>query len=75
MIECRLKELRVKYNNFVGISQKDLSIKCGIRLQTISDMETNKSKAFGTENLNKLCIFFNCSVADILVFNKKDEEL
>lgn len=64
MIKCKLKDLR--FNN--GISQRDLADKTGIRYPTISEMERGASKAYSIENLNKLCSFFKCTIADILEY-------
>ena len=64
MIKCKLKLKRIEKN----ISQQDLSKVTGIRLQTISDMETGKSKSFGVENINALCDFFQCNIEDIMEY-------
>ena len=63
MIKCNLKTLRFNHNE---LSQEELSKNIKIRKQTISDMETGKSKTYSTENLNKLCNYFKCNISDIL---------
>lgn len=66
MIICNLNILRAKQR----ISQKDLSVATNIRLQTISDMETGKTKSYSAENLNKLCTFFQCEIQDLIIYQK-----
>lgn len=65
MIKCNLKTLRFNHND---LSQKELSKAAKIREQTISDMETGKTKSYSVENLNKLCEYFKCDISDILSY-------
>lgn len=65
MIKCNLKTLRFNHNE---LSQEELSKSIKIRKQTISDMETGKSKTYSVENLNKLCDYFKCDISDILSY-------
>lgn len=65
MIKCNLKSLRFNHNE---LSQEELSKNAKIRKQTISDMETGKSKTYSSENLNKLCDYFKCDISDILKY-------
>jgi DNA-binding Xre family transcriptional regulator len=58
MINCKLNVKRAEFH----LSQKALSDMTGIRLQTISDMETGKTKAYSAENLSKLCQVFMCQI-------------
>lgn len=64
MIVCKLKVRRAEKN----ITQEDLCEATGIRLPTISDMEQGKSKAYKTDNLNRLCSYFHCSISDIIEY-------
>lgn len=65
MIKCNLKTLRFNHNE---LSQDELSNQTQIRKQTISDMETGKTKTFSAKNLNALCNFFKCNISDILTY-------
>lgn len=71
MILCKLRVRRAEKN----ISQLELSKVTGIRLQTISDMETEKSKTFSADNLNRLCEFFNCNIQDIIEYVPDKKQL
>lgn len=68
MIICKLRIKRAERN----ISQQELNIATGVRLQTISDMEQGKSKAYSADNLSKLCNYFHCSISDLIEYVPDD---
>lgn len=70
MIKCKINIRRAEQN----ITQQELSIATGIRCQTISDMETGKTKSYSINNLEKLCDYFHCEIQDLIEYipNKKE---
>ena len=64
MIKCLLRVELAKNE----LTQKELSEITNIRLATINDMITGKSKAIGIENLNKICKVLNCNVSDLFTY-------
>lgn len=64
MIKCLLKVELAKND----LTQKELSDISGIRLPTISDMITGKSKSISIENMDKLCKSLKCEVSDLFKY-------
>ena len=64
MIKCLLKVELAKND----LTQKELSDISGIRLPTISDMITGKSKSISIENMDKLCKCLKCEVSDLFKY-------
>ena len=64
MIKCLLK-IELAKND---LTQKQLSELTGIRLPTLSDMVTNKTKHISIDNLDKICNMLNCNVSDLYTY-------
>lgn len=64
MIKCLLKVELAKND----LTQKELAEITEIRLPTINDMITGKSKAIGIDNLNKICKVLRCNVSDLFTY-------
>ena len=47
------------------MTQKELAEKTGVRLPTISDMVTGKTKHISLDNIEKICNVLNCDISDI----------
>ena len=65
MIKFNIKSLRVENDN---ISQKAVSDQTGIRLATLADLEHDKAKTVSIKNLDSLCVFFKCSLSDLITY-------
>lgn len=51
-----------------GFTQLEFAKKTGIRLETVSNLCTGKTKQIPVEVLNKLCEALNCKPGDLLDF-------
>ena len=69
MIKSRLRVLLAEHE----MLQRDLAYVADIRLPTISDMCTNKSKHISVDTLNKMCKVFNCQPGDLFVYIPDEE--
>ena len=69
MVKCLLKVELAKND----LSQKDLSLITGIRLPTINDMVTGKTKSISIENINKICKTLHCNISDIYTYIPDNE--
>ena len=58
----KLKELRVSYN----LSQRQLSIKSGVNIETIRALEQGKSKTMKSTTLEKLMKVFGSDVLKLI---------
>lgn len=67
MIKCLLRVELAKND----LTQKELAEITRIRLPTINDMITGKSKAIGIDNLNKICKCLKCNVSDLFTYIEK----
>jgi putative transcriptional regulator len=52
--------------NIHRLSQRELSLKTGIRFETINKYTNNSYKYISNEHLNILCEFFNCTISDLI---------
>lgn len=66
MIKSNLKALMEQHD----ISQRQLSIKTGIRPQTLKNMTTGEIKQIPVEAVNSICELFNCKLSDIFEYEK-----
>jgi len=62
MIQFKLKVMLAERN----MSQRDLHKATGIRLSTINDIATGKTRSMPIETLDKLCTVLDCTPNDIL---------
>lgn len=67
MIKSNLKALMEQHD----ISQRQLSIKTGIRPQTLKNMTTGEIKQIPVEAVNSICELFNCQLGDIFEYEKE----
>jgi putative transcriptional regulator len=67
MIKSNLKAL-MEQNS---ISQRQLSIKTGIRPQTLKNMTDGSIKQIPVEAVNSICELFNCRISDIFEYEKE----
>ena len=63
-IKIKISELLGRYK----MTQKDLSIKTGIRPGTVSALYHEDIKRLDIEHLNKLCDVFNCQPGDLFEY-------
>ncbi len=69
--------IKIKVSELLGknkMTQKELSIKTGIRPGTVSAMYHETIKRLEIEQLNKLCAVFDCQPADLLEYIPDKEE-
>jgi putative transcriptional regulator len=50
------------------LSQRELSLKTGIRFETINKYTNNSYKYISNEHIDILCKFFNCQVSDLIEY-------
>lgn len=67
MIRYKLGDLLEKHQFEHGrhISIKEVATATGINRATLSKILNQKGYSTGTDNLDKLCVFFGCDLADI----------
>jgi putative transcriptional regulator len=66
MIKSNLKALMEQHN----ISQRQLSIKTGIRPQTLKNMTDGSIKQIPVDAVDSLCELFGCQIGDIFEYEK-----
>jgi len=64
MVRIRLYDLLQE----MGLTQRDLHNKTGIREATISYMCNNDCKMLSIKNLDKMCVALNCGIEDIIKY-------
>jgi putative transcriptional regulator len=76
MIYSRLKLLIAQKAMEEGrsISYRTIEDECGVSASTISRLANNKIDRFEKELLNKLCLYFDCSVGDLLEYRPSEVE-
>ncbi len=70
MIRILLKELvaRKEFADKRKIRLDDLSLATGISKNTLSRMQSAQGYNTKTENLDKLCAYFDCRIEDLLEY-------
>ena len=56
------------------MTQKELSEKTGVRMDTISKMCTGKAKQVPVNVLNAICTVLNCQPGDLMIYIPDDGE-
>ncbi|RRR75364.1 MAG: XRE family transcriptional regulator [Candidatus Viridilinea halotolerans] len=76
MIYSRLKDLIDQKETIEGrsLSYRTIQDECGVSASTISRLANNKMDRFEKDLLNKLCLYFACSVSDILEYRPNEAE-
>ncbi len=76
MIKFKLKTLieSKEFETGQRISVKEIAEGTGIGRGTLSKILNQKGANTTIENIDKLCIFFGCSVEDLIVFIPNDEQ-
>ena len=70
MIRYHLKHLiaDMEFNQGKRISLKEISEKTGIHLSTLSRIANQKASNTTIGNLEKICLFFNCQIQELVEF-------
>ena len=55
------------------VTMQDVHIHTGLSRNTISNLYHDKATRIDYETLHRLCLFFHCSIADLLVWNMDEE--
>lgn len=69
--------IKIKVSDMLGkykMSQKDLSVKTGIRPATISALYHETIKRLEMDHLDKLCAALNCQPGDLLEYIPEKEK-
>ena len=61
-IQVKLRELRER----AGLSQRDLSVRAGVRQAAISHLETGRAQRIDLNVMERLCKALSCDPADLL---------
>lgn len=69
----QLGEEYCKKNNVNTLSMRQLSLKTGIRPDTIKLYVSNTHKIMSMANINKLLNFFDCKIEELFIQEDNDE--
>ena len=77
MIRFKLRELLsdMEFKLDKRVTIKDVSESTGINRVTLSKIINQKGYSTTTENVDKLCAFFDCEVHDLMQRVRKEKEL
>ncbi|WP_182004627.1 helix-turn-helix domain-containing protein [Priestia aryabhattai] len=70
MIRSNLKQLA----DNKGVSIRQISDEIEHGFETVRKMYNDNMKQYPKELLNKLCIYFNCNVGDLIKFESEDND-
>jgi len=65
--------IRITLSEVLGkkkMTRKKVSELTGVRANTIGDLYNEKVKKIDLDTLNKICSVLDCSISDLLVFEK-----
>lgn len=73
MLRFKLKELiaEKEFSENRQITLKEIAAETGINRMTLSKIVNHKGHSTVTDNIDKLCKYFNCEVSDIVEFIKE----
>lgn len=80
-VKCLLPVLINQYNSAIFMSggdrltQSALSEKTGIAASTINRMYNGTAQRYDSQVLERLCVFFDCNVGDLLALVDVDSEV
>lgn len=68
MIRYRLRELMADYHFRTGnrLTFEEIASETGIHRTTLSKIANQRNYNTTTDNIDKLCIFFNCQIGDLM---------
>lgn len=68
MIRFKLRELMAEkgFREFRVITVAEIANETGIHRATLSKIANERGYNTGTENIDRLCRYFNCDVADVM---------
>ena len=77
MLRFKLKEMiaRKEFADGRRITISEVADATGIHRMTLSKMINQKGYNTGSENLNRLCKYFKCSIEDIVEYIDEGEEV
>jgi len=77
VIRFRLKELLIEREFKAGkkITFDQVSVETGINKSTLSRISSIRGYNTTTDNIDKLCRYFNCSVSDLMQYVPDEEVL
>ena len=77
MLRLKIKELIAKkeFRDGRRVTIGEIADAAGIHRMTLSKMINQKGYNTGTDNLDKLCIFFDCDISDVIEFIPDSNEL
>ncbi len=72
MIRVKFKELLAEkeFNERRVISISEVAQETGLNRMTLSRIANHPGTNTGTENINKLCAYFNCEISQLLEYIK-----
>ncbi len=70
MLRFKIKELlgKKEFNDGRRITISEIAEKTDIHRMTLSKMLNKKGYSTRTENINRLCEFFNCAIEDLVEY-------
>lgn len=74
MIRFRFKELiaEKEFRDNRVITLAEISKETGIHRSTLSKIANERGYNTGTENIEKLCRYFNCEISDVIQYIQDD---
>jgi len=68
MLRFKIKEIiaQKEFDEGRRVTISEVAEGAGIHRMTLSKMINRKGYSTGTDNLDKLCVYFNCSIEDIV---------
>lgn len=77
MIRFKLKELiaEKEFRENRVITLAEIAEKTAIHRSTLSKIANDRGYNTGTENVERLCRFFNCDVGDVMQFIPEEQNL
>lgn len=75
MLRFKIKEMIAKkeFDDGRRITINEIAEATDIHRMTLSKMINHKGYNTGTENINRLCAFFNCSIQDLVEYIPDDK--
>lgn len=73
MIRINLQQMMLTHSATLGelVTIEEIAKSTGIGRNTLSRIKNDPYRSTSTEVINKLCIFFDCAIADIMKFENE----